>query len=122
MPSYTGGDHGKDITCEKLFAGAEEHLRKVVSYREKYGHKWLAGESLMWIDFAFWEIVDYCVWLIGANALFEKFPSLRSYHSDFLAIPQIAEAWKDDKKTQKYPFNNAMALIGGRDSEIMPTH
>ena len=80
QPSYYGGVHGKDITCDKVFGGAEEHLKKIVDYRDKYGHKWLAGDSLMWIDFTFWELVDYCAWLIGPNALFDKFPSLKNYH------------------------------------------
>ena len=117
MPAYTGGD---DITCKAIFEGARPHLDKVVAFMAKYQHAWVAGNNLTWLDFAFWEMVDYMCWLAGKEAFFEAYPSLKAYHERFLALPAIAAVWSDDKKCQKYPFNNAMAKIGGRDSKIMP--
>ena len=87
MPSYGAGPHGKDITCELCFKDSEQHLKNLVEFRDKKGFKWLASNELTWIDFYFWEMVDYCIWLVGKSAVFEKFPSLESYYNDFLAIP-----------------------------------
>ena len=119
MPSYTGGDFGKDITCQQLAESAYPHLERVLNFKKSKGHKWLAGENLTWIDFFFWEIVDYLAWLTKGGVV-EKYPELGHYHKEFLALPTIAKVWGDDVKCQKYPWNNSFALIGGRDSTIMP--
>ena len=77
---------------------------------------WLVGESLTWLDFFFFEVLEQVNHLANGS-LFEKYPSLASYHEAFLALPGFSEAWKDDSKLMKYPFNNAHAVIGGRDSK-----
>ena len=119
MPSYTGGEHGDAITCAKLATDCYPHLAKLVDFRSKHGFKWVAGNNLTWIDFYLWEIVDYMKWLSN-DAVFEQFPSIKEYHANFLALPQIQKVWGDDEKIMKYPWNNAMAKIGGRDSTIHP--
>ena len=73
----------------------------------------------MWIDFYFWEVLDCIKWLSNST-VFDKFPELRAYYSAFLNLPQIAQVWSDGTKCMKYPWFNANALIGGRDSTIMP--
>ncbi len=72
----------------------------------------------MWIDFFFFEMVEYMNYLSGSN-IYAKYPTLEAYHNEFLALPTIAKVWSDDVKIMKYPFNNASALIGGRDSKIL---
>ena len=57
----------------------------------------MCGESLMWLDFFFWEILDYVRWLTK-DAVFEKYPELAAYHKQFLEFPTIAKVWGDDKK------------------------
>ena len=73
----------------------------------------------MWIDFFFWEILDYLRWMSNGG-VFEHFPELKEYHAQFLELPTLKKVWDDDTKIMKYPFNNAMAKIGGRDSTILP--
>ena len=51
----------------------------------------------MWLDFFFWEILDYVRWLTK-DAVFDKYPELAAYHKQFLELPTIAKVWGDDKK------------------------
>ena len=93
MPAYTGGD---DITPKEIFEGARPHLDKVYAFMSQHAFEWVAGNNLTWLDFAFFEMVDYMAWMVGTNALFEAYPALKSYHERFLAIPAIAAVWGDD--------------------------
>ena len=119
MLSYTGGTYGDSITCAQLAIDSYPHLAKLVEFRNKHGFKWMAGNNLTWIDFYIWEAVDYVRWLSN-GAVFEQFPSLKEYHENFLKIPQLKKVWGDDEKIMKFPWNNANAKIGGRDSKIHP--
>ena len=86
MPSYTGGQFGDNITCQLLAESVYPHLDKIYDFRQKKGTKWLCGESLMWLDFFFWEILDYVRWLTK-DGLWAKYPALEAYHKQFLALP-----------------------------------
>ena len=119
MPSYTGGAHGDNITCKLLAEDNYQHVKTLNDWRDKKGFKWLAGNNLTFIDFCFWETLDYLVWLSNGE-VFKQFPNLEAYHKQFLAHEKIASWWSDDVKAMKQPFNNAMAKIGGRDSKIHP--
>ena len=119
MPSYTGGQWGADITCELLWTSCCDKLAVLDEFRNRKGYKWLAGDNITWVDFYFWEIVDYFVWLSN-GAVFDKFPKLKEYHSQFLELPDVKKWWNDDVKAMKFPWNNASAKIGGRDSKINP--
>ena len=83
MPSYTGGTYGDSITCAQLATDCYPQLAALVDFRSKHAFKWMAGNNLTWIDFYVWEIVDYMKWL-SSDAVFEKFPSLKEYHENFL--------------------------------------
>ena len=62
-PSYGGGAHGADITCKLLANDCFQHVKTLNDWREKKGFKWLAGNNLTFIDFIFWECLDYINWL-----------------------------------------------------------
>ena len=109
-PSYSSQDGNREVILEKCWPV----LDGLAKFRGN--NPWLAGESLMWIDFVFFEVLEQMNH-IANGGLFEKYPQLAAYHKQFLELPGIAEAWKDDEKLMKYPFNNAFAAIGGRDSK-----
>jgi len=90
MPSYTGGEHKDEITCQKLYEDNIEHLEKICGFRNKHNYKWLCGENLMWIDFFFFESVDYMKWLTNGY-VFNKFPELEDYHKRFILT--IEDIW-----------------------------
>ena len=69
------------------------------------------------MDFYFWELVDYINFIAEGN-LFDKYPTLAPYHKKFSELPGLSEAWKDDSKLMKYPFNNGHAKIGGMYSKF----
>ena len=110
MPCYQTKDGDRDAILTPIWP----HLDKIVQFIGE--HKWIAGDNLTWLDFAFWELIDY-INFIAKGTLFDKYPTLAPYHQRFLELPGFSEAWKDDEKLMKYPYNNAMAAIGGRDSK-----
>lgn len=79
MPSYTGGEHKENITAQLLNDIGMPHVQKVADYRKKNGNKWLCGENLMWIDFYFFECLDYCVYLTNGE-IFKQLPEMEAYH------------------------------------------
>ena len=109
-PSYSSPDGDREAILAKCYP----LLEGILKFKGK--NPWLVGESLTWLDFAFFELVEQLNHM-ASGKLLEKYPELAPYHQSFLELPGIAEAWKDDEKTMKYPFNNANASIGGRDSK-----
>ena len=109
-PSYSSPDGNREVILEKCYPLLEGLLKF------KGDHTWLVGNTLTWLDFAFFELCEQLNHM-ASGKLFDKYPELGAYHHRFIELPGIAEAWKDDEKTMKYPFNNAFAGIGGRDSK-----
>ena len=42
---------------------------------------------------------------------YAEFPKLQDYWDRFVSQPNLAEAWADDAKLMKQPFNNKMARL-----------
>jgi len=78
---------------------------------------WLAGKALTWLDFFFFEVIMYLDMLSG-EVVKTHYTTLGAYCERFINLPGIAEAWADDSKAMKWPFNGDMAKIGGRDSQV----
>lgn len=76
---------------------------------------WLCGDKLTWIDFMFFELVMFIDMLSG-EVVRTHYPTLGAYVERFTKLPKFAEAWVDDSKTMKWPWNGDMAAIGGRGS------
>ena len=77
---------------------------------------WLTGESLTWLDFMWFELIDNLHYLSNGS-LFQNYPTLEAYHYRFITMPGFAEVWADDSKTMKWPWNGDSAKIGGRYSD-----
>ena len=109
-PAYSGSGNR-----EELLAPCWPILDKIVSF---LGSKhWLCGENLMWIDFFFFEQIEYINFLLkDTTTLFEKYPTLKAYHDRLMSDAKFAAVYADDQKCMKFPFNNDFAKIGGRDS------
>ena len=99
---YTVGD------AEAIIEECRPLLAKIV---ECMGDsEWIAGPNLTWLDFYFAELID----LLNAisDGLFHaEFPTMQAYWDRFIALPNLAEAWADDVKCMKAPFNNKMAKL-----------
>ena len=99
-PCYMGGD------LEVIIEDCRPVLAKIVAAMGE--SEWIAGPNLTWLDFYFAELVDMLNTL--TSGLFNaEFPSLQTYWERFIALPNLAEAWADDSKLMKAPFNNKMA-------------
>ena len=107
-PSY--GSTDRDAIMAKCYPLLEGILKF------KGTHKWVIGETLTWLDFSFFELVEQLNH-VASGKLLDRYPELATYHHNFISLPKFGEVWKDDEKLMKYPFNNAFALIGGRDSK-----
>jgi len=101
-PCYMTGD------LEAIIETARPILSKIVDAMGE--SEWIAGNNLTWLDFYFAELVDMLNAL--TDGLFNaEFPSLLTYWERFIALPNLAEAWADDTKLMKAPFNNKMAKL-----------
>ena len=102
FPCYMTGD------TEAIIEECRPLLAKIV---ECMGDsEWIAGPNLSWLDFYFAELLD----LLNAisDGLFNaEFPAMQAYWERFTALPNLAEAWADDNKCMKAPFNNKMAKL-----------
>ena len=102
IPCYVSGD------AEALIEDCRPLLAKIVEVMGE--SEWIAGANLTWLDFYFAELID----LLNAisDGLFNaEFPAMQAYWDRFIALPNLAEAWADDTKCMKTPFNNKMAKL-----------
>ena len=102
FPCYMTGD------TEAIIEECRPLLAKIV---ECMGDsEWIAGPNLSWLDFYFAELVDLLNGI--SDGLFHaEFPTMQAYWDRFIALPNLAEAWADDTKCMKAPFNNKMAKL-----------
>jgi len=100
IPCYTGK------SAEEVIDIGRPLLAKLV---ETMGDsKFIAGDNLTWLDFYFAECFDMLDKV--SDGLFgAEFPSLQTYWERFICQDNLAEAWADDSKLMKTPFNNKMA-------------
>ena len=101
-PCYMTGD------TEAIIEECRPLLAKIV---ECMGDsEWIAGPNLSWLDFYFAELLDLLNGI--SDGLFHaEFPTMQAYWDRFIALPNLAEAWADDTKCMKAPFNNKMAKL-----------
>jgi len=102
IPCYVSGD------AEACIEECRPLLAKIVEVMGE--SEWIAGANLTWLDFYFAELID----LLNAitDGLFNaEFPAMQAYWDRFIALPNLAEAWADDTKCMKTPFNNKMAKL-----------
>ena len=101
-PCYMGGSQEEIIdTCRPLLAKIVEVMGS---------SDWIAGANITWLDFYFAELVDMLDKL-SDGLFYAEFPSLQTYWDRFINQPNLLEAWADDSKLMKTPFNNKMAKL-----------
>lgn len=66
---------------------------------------WIAGNNLTWLDFYFAENLDMLNKL-SDGLFYAEFPKLQTYWERFIFLDGLAQAWADDTKLMKTPFNN----------------
>ena len=100
IPCYTGAEK------EAIIDDCRPILAKIV---EVMGDSdWIAGQNLTWLDFFFAELIDMLN-ALSDGLFFAEFPTTQAYYDRFFALPNLAEAWADDTKLMKAPYNNKMA-------------
>ena len=72
--------------------------------------QFLVGDNLTWLDFYFVENLDM-LRTLSEGSFFTEFPSLRAYHDRMLSLNKLDQAWNDDAKLMKHPFNNPYARL-----------
>jgi len=94
--------------AEAIIDEARPVLAKIV---EAMGDSdWIAGANLTWLDFYFAEILDM-LHEISDGLFYAEFQSLQGYWDRFVSLPNLGDAWTDDSKLMKAPFNNKMAKL-----------
>ena len=102
IPCYTTGDAEATIDeCRPILAKIVEVMGS---------SEWIAGPNLTWLDFYFAELCDLLN-ALSDGLFFAEFQGLQTYWDRFIALPNLAEAWADDTKCMKAPFNNKMAKL-----------
>lgn len=102
MPCYMTGD------VEAIIEKSRPTLAGIVQAMGE--SEWIAGSNLTWLDFYFAELLDLLD-KITDGLFYAEFPTTQTYWERFIALPGIAEAWADDTKCMKAPFNNKMAKL-----------
>lgn len=87
-------------------------LKQLDAYME--GCKFVAGETLTYVDFMFWEILDHMYRF--DDSMFAEFKNLLAFKANFEALPNVAAYIKSDR-FMAGPCNNKMAKWGG-DAEL----
>lgn len=100
MPCYMGK------SAEEVIDISRPLLAKLVEVMGE--SNFVGGENVTWLDFYFAECVDNLDKL-SDGLFYAEFPSLQNYWDRFVALDGLAEAWADDSKLMKNPFNNKMA-------------
>jgi len=102
--------YGTDFK-EKGPAYAEGIVKSLTPFEKFLGEeKWLAGASLTWADFIFWEMLDQH--LLFKPGCLGELPKLAAYHQRFKDEPKIKK-FMESPKYFKGPCNNKMAAWGG---------
>ena len=101
-PCYGSGDAGA------IMAECKPLLEKIL---ECMGDsEWIAGSSITWLDFYFAELVDMLN-AVSDETIYQEYPKTKAYWERFITLPNLAEAWTDDTKLMKRPFNNTQAKL-----------
>jgi len=99
MPCYVSGD------VNEITENCRPILKALVD--AKGNSKWIAGNDLSWLDFAFAELLDMLD-KATEGVFYQEFPAMKEYFEAFVNLPGMAEYWQT---CQKAPFNNTMAKI-----------
>ena len=99
----------RELFCSKMLRPQLERMDKFMA-----GVTYVAGETLTFVDFMFWEMLDV-ISLFDAT-LFDKLENLKSYKTRFEAIPKVAE-YRSSSEFMTAPICNRMAKWGG-DAEL----
>ena len=101
------------------------------------GNRFVAGETLTYVDFMFWEILDhmtrfgeFCIHLMETtrlsvrkltkdSTLFDGLDHLKAFKSNFESLPKV-NAYINSANFMRGPCNNKMAKWGG-DAELKRT-
>ena len=102
IPCYTTGD------TEAIIEECRPLLAKIVECQGD--SEWIAGPNLTWLDFYFGELIDLLN-AISDGLFFAEFPTTQTYWDRFICLPNLGEAWSDDTKLMKAPFNNTQAKL-----------
>jgi len=73
------------------------------------GRKWVAGETLTYVDFVLFELLELQDFITDGK-IFKTFPVLKAYHDRVHALPRVKEYYDSDR-CMKRPFNNKVAKI-----------
>ena len=103
MPNY-------EANREKFFSasmpGKMEQLDKYLG-----SNKWLAGNSLTYVDFLFCEFLSHIKLMEPSS--FDKYENILSYFDKFFKLDKIA-AYRQSGRFKQFPINGKMANWGGK--------
>ena len=101
---YTGDDK------EGLISIIKEKLVPLVAYQK--GNKYLCGDSVSWLDFYFWEMLQCHIYF--HSDIFKDFPELETYHMTMRSLPGLKDYLDNpDSIDNDRLFNNKVAKING---------
>ena len=97
---------------KNFFAALPAKLTRFDNYLGN--NKWMSGEKLTFVDFAFCEILDQLQ--LMEKDVYDKYANVMEYLKNFMALPNIAK-YRSSDRFRKFPCNGAMAKWGGGQSE-----
>lgn len=102
----------KDLFCN-------DHLRPSLESLDRFmsGVQFVAGETITFVDFMFWEMLDQME--LFDSRLFDGLDNIKSYKARFAAVPKV-KAYITSDRFMTAPCNGKRAKWGG-DKELTCT-
>lgn len=109
--SFTALCYGADFADKR--ASYLEQLDVKLARFDAYlaRHRWLAGDQLTYVDFAFAEILDQIQ--LMETAVYKNHGNVAKYLSAFMTLDRV-KAYRSSPRFKKFPCNNKRAQWGGQ--------
>ena len=102
MPCYMTGNR------EDIIKAANDKLPPIVSFMGN--NKFLAGDSITYLDFYFWELLELLNF-VSEGKILDDFPTLKAYHANFECIESLKAVIAQQREL---PFNNKSAKLNNK--------
>ncbi len=100
---YSSGDRAA------IKAKTKDNITAIIKYMNQNGFAYLAGASLTYVDFIWYELMEL-LQLVWGEGFFTDYPELLSYHQRMHTMDCVVQC---RAQNNTLPFNNKMAAING---------
>ena len=71
----------------------------------------MAGEDVTYVDFIFFELLDFCGFITEGKVFANNGPQLKEFMLRMSNLNKLKDFWADKERCIKRPFNNKIAKL-----------